>query len=175
MAGCTRSVLDVPLLVILRHAKSAWPDGVADHDRPLAPRGQRDAPAAGQWIYARVGVPQRIVCSTAKRTRQTLELAGNNWPEEFVVEYSDRVYAASAEDLISVAATASADCEVQLLVSHNPGCADAVLALGGRTGALAAAVEQKFPTSAVAVLEIPDWSQLRPGCGSLIDFAVPRG
>ena len=165
----------MPLLVILRHAKAAWPVGVADHARPLAPRGRRDAPAAGAWIRARVGLPDRIVCSTAARTRQTLELASTDWPEDFEVEYSDRIYAAPAQDLITIAGEAQPECHVQLLISHNPGCADAVLTLADAVGPMVASVEEKFPTSAVAVLQVPEWKQLRPGSGSLIDFAVPRG
>ncbi len=165
----------MPLLVILRHAKAAWPAGVPDHERPLAPRGIRDAPAAGEWIHTQVGLPDRIVCSTAIRTRQTLELATGDWPGGTRAEYTDRIYAAAAADLIAVASEATADTQVQLLVSHNPACAETVLALVDRIGPLAASVQQKFPTAAVAVLDVPEWSRLRPGSGSLLEFAVPRG
>ncbi len=121
-----------------------------------------------------MGLPDRIVCSTAARTRETLQLASSDWPDDYEVEYSDRIYAAPAQDLIKVAGEAPSDCHVQLLVSHNPGCADAVLTLAEGVGPLAAAVQEKFPTSAVAVLQVPEWQRLRAGSGSLIDFAVPR-
>jgi phosphohistidine phosphatase len=61
-------------LVLLRHAKSAWPD-VADHERPLARRGRRDAPVAGRWLRTAGRVPDRVVCSTARRARETWQLA----------------------------------------------------------------------------------------------------
>src|SRR6266851_4698449 len=56
-------------LVLLRHAKSAWPD-VADHERPLARRGRRDAPVAGRWLRAAGRAPDRVICSTARRARE---------------------------------------------------------------------------------------------------------
>lgn len=61
--------------VVLRHAKSAWPTGVADHERPLAPRGRRDAPAAGRALAESDCLPDLALCSTAVRARQTWELA----------------------------------------------------------------------------------------------------
>ncbi|WP_431044796.1 SixA phosphatase family protein [Streptomyces sp. P1-3] len=66
---------DVRWLVLLRHAKSAWPDGVDDQERPLAPRGRRDAPAAGRWLRDVGRVPDLAICSPARRTRETWELA----------------------------------------------------------------------------------------------------
>ena len=60
-------------LVLLRHAKSEWPD-LADHDRPLAKRGRRDAPVVGRWLGASGYAPDAVVCSTARRARETWEL-----------------------------------------------------------------------------------------------------
>ena len=69
-------------LVLLRHAKSDYPDGVADHDRPLAPRGEREAGLAGDWLRSDVIDPavQAVLCSTATRTRQTLARTGVDAP-----------------------------------------------------------------------------------------------
>ena len=64
-------------LIVLRHAKSAWPQEVADQDRPLGPRGLRDAPAAGRWLREHGFTPDRIVCSPTRRTRQTWELVAH--------------------------------------------------------------------------------------------------
>ena len=58
-------------LVLLRHAKSAWPD-VPDHDRPLARRGQRDAPVIGRWLSDSGLLPDQVLCSTARRASETL-------------------------------------------------------------------------------------------------------
>ena len=78
-------------LILLRHAKSAWPD-VPDHDRPLAPRGHRDAPAAGRWLRKSGDIPDRVVCSTARRARETWELAGEKLRAEPEVVFEPRVY-----------------------------------------------------------------------------------
>ncbi|MFK0293496.1 SixA phosphatase family protein [Streptomyces sp. NPDC090442] len=58
-------------LIVLRHAKSAWPEGVPDHERPLAGRGRRDAPAAGRWLWQQHCAPDVVLCSTSRRTRET--------------------------------------------------------------------------------------------------------
>ena len=60
-------------LLLLRHAKSAWPDGVPDSQRPLNNRGRRDARAAGQWLRENVGGLGAVVCSPAQRTRETFQ------------------------------------------------------------------------------------------------------
>ena len=76
MAPADPSTQATRTLVLLRHGKSAYPPGVSDHDRPLAPRGQREAALAGTWIGANVPAIDRVVCSTAQRTRQTVQAAG---------------------------------------------------------------------------------------------------
>ena len=78
-------------LVLLRHAKSAYPDGVADHDRPLAPRGQREAGLAGDWLRSQSAAIDLVLCSTATRTRETLARTGIDAP----VRYVDRLYDAT--------------------------------------------------------------------------------
>ena len=78
-------------LVLMRHAKSDYPDGVSDHRRPLAPRGEREAALAGDWIRANLSPVEAVLCSSATRTRQTLERSGITAPATF----SDRLYEAS--------------------------------------------------------------------------------
>ncbi|HTM83927.1 MAG TPA: histidine phosphatase family protein, partial [Mycobacterium sp.] len=78
-------------LILLRHAKSTYPDGVADHDRPLAPRGIREAGLAGDWLRANLPDIEAVLCSTATRTRSTLELTGVDAP----VRYAERLYDAT--------------------------------------------------------------------------------
>ena len=77
--------------MLLRHAKSAWPD-VADHERPLARRGRKDAPVAGRWLRAAGLVPDRVVCSTAKRARQTWQLAAAELEASPAVSFDRQVY-----------------------------------------------------------------------------------
>ncbi|MDQ0711860.1 phosphohistidine phosphatase SixA [Streptomyces luteogriseus] len=66
-------------LIVLRHAKSAWPLDVVDHERPLAPRGRRDAPAAGRALADADLLPDLALCSTALRARRTWDLAAAEW------------------------------------------------------------------------------------------------
>ncbi|HXT88463.1 MAG TPA: histidine phosphatase family protein, partial [Trebonia sp.] len=66
-------------LLLLRHAKSDWPD-VADHERPLAKRGRRDAPVVGRWLRTSGYLPDAVICSTAARARQTWELVSAELP-----------------------------------------------------------------------------------------------
>ncbi|MER6109249.1 SixA phosphatase family protein [Streptomyces hirsutus] len=165
-------------LVVLRHAKSAWPEGVPDRDRPLAARGERDAPAAGRAIADTVGPPGLALCSTAVRARRTWELAAAEWDMPPPVRYESRLYAAGVPALLAVVREAPAEVGTLLLIGHNPGLADLVLTLAG-DGAddTLDRVRTKFPTSAVAVLSWrgADWSDLAPGAALLTAMTVPRG
>ncbi|MDO0931351.1 histidine phosphatase family protein [Streptomyces sp. DG2A-72] len=165
-------------LVVLRHAKSAWPDGVADHARPLAPRGRRDAPAAGIALAEADCLPDLALCSTAVRARQTWELASAQWGTPPPVRHDPRLYAADVPDLLSVVHDVSAEVETLLLIGHNPGLEELVLALAGDS--LDDALERvrvKFPTSAIAVLAWygTSWRGLAPGGALLTSMTVPRG
>src|ERR1700735_5163878 len=90
-------------LILLRHAKSAWPDDVPDHDRPLAPRGRRDAPVAGRWLRQSDHVPDRVLCSTARRARETWQLAEEKLGADPQTLLEERVYNASTADLLDLA------------------------------------------------------------------------
>ncbi|WKX69941.1 histidine phosphatase family protein [Streptomyces sp. XD-27] len=165
-------------LVLLRHAKSAWPDGVADRDRPLAPRGRRDAPAAGRWLRDAGRVPDLAICSTARRARETWELAAAALSTAAPpVSYEPRLYATTAPALIDVVRETPAALGTLLLIGHNPGMQELTLRLA--RDAVGDALERaaaKFPTAAVAVLTWHGtWSELAPGAARLVRFAVPRG
>ncbi|MFJ1550254.1 SixA phosphatase family protein [Streptomyces sp. NPDC088246] len=164
-------------LIVLRHAKSAWPDGVPDQERPLAGRGRRDAPAAGRWLHEAHCVPDLVICSTARRTRETWGLVAAQLDASPEVVFEPRAYEASASALVALVREVPERRRTVLLIGHQPGVQDVVLSLvgGGDDEALARARE-KFPTSAVAVLVLPGtWAQLAPGTAALADFAVPRG
>ena len=174
-------------LVLLRHAKSAWPD-LPDHERPLAGRGRRDAPVMGRWLRAAGHVPDQVLCSTARRARETWELAQPGLGAAPPVSFEDRVYGASAAQLLDLARHAPPAAKTLLIVGHDPGIPGLALLLAG-AGASAGggresdAVPQdvadrmraKFPTAAIAVLELAlPWDQLRPGTARLTGFVTPR-
>ncbi len=161
-------------LVLLRHAKSDWPD-VADHERPLAKRGRRDSPTVGRWLGRSGYVPDAVVCSTARRARETWELAAAGLADAVPgaapqVRYEPRVYEATVLGLLMLVREFPDDQHTVLLVGHNPGLAE--LAVG-----LAAPPPQPpsaFPTAAVAVLGVAgSWAETGPGEARLLAFAVP--
>jgi phosphohistidine phosphatase len=166
-------------LILLRHAKSAWPDDVPDHERPLAPRGRRDAPAAGRWLRQSGYVPDRVLCSTAKRARETWQLAEEKLGAHPAAEFEDRIYGASTADLLALARLTSADVHTLLIVGHDPAIRELTLELAGEPAGDAEAealsqVRTKYPTAAISVLSFADrWAELGPGLAQLAGFATP--
>jgi phosphohistidine phosphatase len=165
-------------LVVLRHAKSAWPAGLDDHERPLAPRGRRDAPAAGRTLAESDCLPDLALCSTALRARQTWELAAGQWGTPPPVRFEPRLYAAGVPALLDAVHAAPDPVRTLLLIGHNPGLEELVLELAGDSLDDALDVARaKFPTSAVAVLAWHGsrWRDLASGTALLTDLIVPRG
>lgn len=165
-------------LVVLRHAKSAWPTGVDDHDRPLGPRGLRDAPAAGHALAEADCRPDLVLCSTAERARHTWELAVAEWGTPPPVRHDRRLYGADVPELLALVREVPSEVGTLLLVGHNPGLEQLVLELAG--DALDDALDDvrtKFPTSAIAVLAWhgDSWRDLAPHAALLTAMIVPRG
>ena len=174
-------------LVLLRHAKSAWPD-VPDHQRPLAGRGRRDAPVMGRWLRGAGHVPDQVLCSTARRARQTWQLAQDGLGATPPVSLDDDLYLGSAVQLLDLIRGAPPAARTLLIVGHDPAVPELALMLaatapagdaeGGSDAAPAAALDRmrtKFPTAAIAVLEFGgNWDQLAPGSARLISFVAPR-
>ncbi|MDH6197485.1 phosphohistidine phosphatase [Mycobacterium frederiksbergense] len=163
-------------LLLMRHAKSAYPDGVADHDRPLAARGIREAALAGDWIRANVPPVDAVLCSTAKRTRQTLARTGIDAP----VQYAERIYDARPgtviDEINGVPSRFGSEVSTVLLIGHEPAISAVALGLAdGSNRAAAESISLKFPTSAIAVLRTSGpWDQLALGGAALVTFHVPR-
>ncbi|MFJ7294666.1 SixA phosphatase family protein [Streptomyces collinus] len=165
-------------LVVLRHAKSAWPVDVADHERHLAPRGRRDAPAAGRALAEADLLPDLVLCSTAVRARTTWDLVAAEWGTPPPVRFDRRLYAAGPAGLLAVVHEVPAEVETLLLIGHNPGLEELVLALAGDgLDDTLERVRTKFPTSAFAVLTWRGtaWRALAPDAALLTSVTVPRG
>src|SRR5262249_49530634 len=124
-------------LILLRHAKSAWPD-VADQDRPLAGRGRRAAPAAGRWLRESGHVPDLVLCSTALRARETWQLAQEELGAHPQTTFERRVYGASAPQLLELAREAPPRVRGLMIVGHQPTLSGLTLELaaGDRRAAL---------------------------------------
>ncbi|WP_412457650.1 SixA phosphatase family protein [Mycolicibacterium celeriflavum] len=165
-------------LLLLRHAKSDYPAGVADHDRPLAPRGVREAGLAGDWLRAQSTPVDAVLCSTATRTRETLARTRVAAP----VEYVDRIYDATPGTVIDEINRVQTrfDFEVQtlLVIGHEPAMSGVALGLANAEDSNKTAAEQismKFPTSSIAVLRTErPWDQLGLDGAALVTFHVAR-
>jgi phosphohistidine phosphatase len=158
-------------LILLRHAKSDWPEDVPDHDRPLAKRGRRDAPTVGRWLRRHGYQPDVVVCSTAQRTRQTWELvsAALSGTPQPAVTFEPRAYGASAQTLLYLVRELGPATHTALLIAHNPGISELAAALAGTHRN-----EIGLPTAGVAVLEFSgEWPDLAPGQARLASFTVP--
>lgn len=168
-------------LFLLRHAKSSWTDtGQPDFDRPLATRGLRAAPKVGAHMAECGFAPTRILCSSAQRTRETLALVLPYLSGECAICLTRAVYEADDEtDLMTlIAAQDAASVQSLMVIGHNPAVQDLALSLAGSgTPGDRAAVAEKFPTAALAVLTFDaadGWAGVAPGTGLLTHFIRPR-
>ncbi|GAB2645642.1 SixA phosphatase family protein [Nocardia goodfellowii] len=162
----------VRTLILMRHGKSSYPDGVGDHERPLAPRGEREAALAGQWLRDNQPPVTAVRCSTAVRTRETLAATGIDAP----VVFERGIYEASPRTLIELIQLSDDDVSTLLLIGHAPGMPWTAWELAAnRDSVQAIELSRKFPTSALAVLEFDrPWTEVDPGTGELTHFHVPR-
>jgi phosphohistidine phosphatase len=160
-------------LVLLRHAKSSWDDpGVRDFARVLAPRGRRDAPKMGLLLRASGVEVEQVLCSTAVRARETLELVKKAAKYTGPVEYTDEIYEASYRRLLDLVRKLSNDAKTALLVGHNPGFEDLVRYLCSPNGD----VGVHLPTAALVCIDfdMSDWSATVEGSGALRWLAIPK-
>lgn len=163
-------------LTLLRHAKSGWDDPVArDFDRPLNPKGQRAAAAMGRHMHSLGLRFDRVIASPAVRVIETLDHLGRGYGDTLAPLWDKRVYLASASTLLDVVHELPEESERALLVGHNPGLEELVLALVPGGGALRGDVEAKFPTASLAELRWEgSWADAGEGKVELTRFVRPR-
>jgi phosphohistidine phosphatase len=161
-------------LFALRHAKSSWDDpGLDDHERPLAPRGRRAAQLISAYLRASKIEPALVLCSSARRARETLESVAPGC----VTVIEPELYAANAATVLERLRGVPPATPSVMVVGHNPSLHVLVarLARGDAANATLAAVRQKFPTGAVATLSFAcDWSELGSGRAELTAFVRPK-
>jgi phosphohistidine phosphatase len=164
-------------LVPVRHAKSSWDYDVDDHERPLSGRGRRDAEALGRLLSQRSLRPDLVFCSTATRTRQTWEYAKAGGASAGEIQYLDEIYRAWVPELLTMIRDVLDEIHTLLVLGHAPGIPDLVEHLCVRTDSPDwAQMDSKFPTSALAVVNVPGpWAELGTGRAELASFVVPRG
>lgn len=163
-------------LVVVRHAKSAWPMGVPDRRRPLGPRGIADAPRMGARIRALVEGIDLAVISPAERTRQTWELLRDELGDVPDERTDERIYADWGAHMLEVVRELPDEAATVLLLGHEPGVSELVLLLADRSAPLLRErIGAKFPTCAVAVLAgTGPWAGFGPGCAQLQSFTTPK-
>ena len=156
-------------LFLLRHAKSDWGDSsLRDFDRPLAARGERDAPRIGKALRKRGPLPELIVSSPAARAKATIEAVARAAKLDLDIQFEDVVYGASTPELIKLIRTLSELTSCVLLVGHNPGFEDLVSRLSG--------THERMPTAALACIEfeIDHWVDVDDGLGKLKWLMTPK-
>jgi len=163
-------------LYLLRHAKSSWDDPTSDdHERPLAPRGRRAAHGIAEHLRRHDITPAMVLCSSSRRTRETLEAITPALRKKTDQLIEDGLYAADAAELLDRLHQIPDDVPSVMLIGHNPGLQDLAVTLAS-SGRRLESLRTKFPTAALATLSIPSagWSRLSPGDAQLEDLVVPR-
>jgi phosphohistidine phosphatase len=163
-------------LTLFRHAKSDWSSGVKDHDRTLAPRGLANAPRMARWLAGRGHEPERILCSSSQRTRETLDLALTEWQNQPEVHYDRGLYLSSQDKIIQLIGEHGDTAENIMVVGHNPDMHDLVLDLvDPMTEDAVIRRIGKYPTAAMAVLacDVANWNELTNGNATLKMFMKP--
>jgi phosphohistidine phosphatase len=153
----------------MRHAKSDWSAHGDDHDRPLNERGMKSAPAMGKWLRDMGWLPGEVLCSTATRTRQTLDLL--DLPD-VPTRFERALYLAEAEDMIGVMQSAEAD--TVLMLGHNHGIAECAHRLVADWPDHPRFMD--YPTCATSLIrfDVENWSSVTAGTGICDAFAIPR-
>lgn len=164
----------MPRLVLIRHAKAAWPDHVNDIDRPLAARGVADCAVVADELARRSIDIDYAAVSVATRTQQTWELIATKLAKTPTVTTFTSLYEASVGSILSVINTFNV--ETLAVVGHAPGMPRTAFALhNGEQNTHLSQLSLKFPTLGIAVLESDKpFSEWEPGSAELVDFFIPR-
>jgi phosphohistidine phosphatase len=161
---------------LLRHAKSSWKDhSLADRDRPLAGRGRRAAKAVAGHLEAEGIRPDLVLCSPARRTRETLERVADALGDGVETRLDESLYGAGEAELLACLQALPQQVRSVMLIGHNPGLEELALALASE-GAGLARLREKYPTAALATIDLPAdrWSAVERGSGELVGYVRPR-
>lgn len=157
------------ILLLLRHAKSDWDDvSLRDIERPLAKRGRRDAPRMGQALKDRHIAIDYVLCSPAKRARQTMKIFTEAAEIHTTPQFEEQIYDATTAELLKVVRAIPDEHNNVLMVGHNPGFETL---LGRLTQ-----TQHTMPTAALACIEfaVDHWQDVEDGKGKLLWFLTPK-
>ncbi|WP_345472715.1 histidine phosphatase family protein [Glutamicibacter ectropisis] len=165
-------------LILMRHAKSDYPLGLADHDRPLAARGNREAPSAGAWLVENDLIPDYILCSDALRARSTCAWVLSELGEKGPTPYVDsRIYGAGVSELCSIINEVPDTVSTLLVIGHQPILQELALRLASVDSDEEAVYElaMNYPTLGTTVLETNySYSHLDARDARVTHFVAPR-
>src|ERR1700760_3543995 len=157
-------------LLLFRHAKTAREAGGGDHDRPLTKRGEEDSKRIGSYLTDEQLLPDLVVASDSRRTRQTLDLALKASGQNPATRLDRAVYLAEPHTLLHLIRRTPAGVRTLMLIGHNPGMADLAPLLTGFGDRYAfARMNTKFPTAGLAVLDfaVDGWAEVAERGGRL--------
>jgi len=160
----------VKTLYFFRHAKSDWDaEFGTDFERPLSKRGQRAASSMGGFLRKAGRMPELILCSSAVRTRKTLQRATKAGDWDCEVEYRDELYTGNPRHVLRAIHEVSKRVDSLMIVGHET-------AMSETTSLIIGQGKLRFPTGAVACMEVEirRWKDLAPGTGRLLFFVPPR-
>ena len=166
----------MPRLLFLRHATAERTrPGAPDHERPLSEAGRADAAAIGEAMAERGERPDLVLCSTSQRTRQTWDILHSEVAEAPEPRFLRELY--DAGDYLAIIRRNAGAAASLLLIGHNPTVHEAAMLLAESLhGADGAALKQRFPTAALAILDFDgSWADLQPGTARLTAFVRPQG
>jgi phosphohistidine phosphatase len=164
-------------LMLLRHAKAEKAEsGMRDRDRRLNARGREDAARIAAHMVRHALLPDRVLISSARRTRETWECMAPAFSADVPVDYQDRLYESGTETILTAIKAADPAASVLLVIGHNPGLYDTARLLLAHRGGEAHALDDGLPTSGLIVIDFADdgWRQLAARSGRLEAFVTPR-
>jgi phosphohistidine phosphatase len=168
-------------LLLLRHAKAEQDSGEGDFARVLTARGRSDAAKMGHVLDTSAYMPDLIMCSSASRTVETLELLAPELAKAPRVEFLKSLYLAPPKKIFEAVRATAESTKSLMVIGHNPGMEELAVRLCRKPQSKAEAersdvLREKFPTCALAVLDFDCgmWGKLAPGSGALTDFLRPK-
>ena len=166
-------------LMLLRHAKSSLADaGQEDADRPLNDRGRRAATAMGRYMASNDLVPQLVLCSPARRARETWGLVAGELKTLPEILIAAEIYDfGDGKALMDCLRRKAGAVQSVLLVGHNPSIGRlAQILVGKGSDRLRERLQKKYPTAALAVIsfDLDNWGALTAGAGTLLRFVTPK-
>jgi phosphohistidine phosphatase len=156
-------------LLLLRHAKSSWDDpSLGDFERPLAPRGKKDAPLMGKALKERFPLPDYILSSPAARAKATSRAAVKAAGLDIEIHFEEGIYDASSAQLMKIVRGIPDSASCAMLIGHNPGFEELLARLTGKS--------ERMPTAALACIElqVETWDDVEDRKGVLVRMLTPK-